>query len=170
MGKLSKEYEEDAPFSFIPMIDIVFLILIFFMCATRFKQVEKKLECFLPTDEGQMNVPHQLEKPEELSIFVKDNHRMRQSTDFNQRAMRKATYYLASRDATAITAAELYAKVAPFAVNPEQEVLIALYDETSDEADGKDQLVPFYNIVNVIDACKRAGINHIKFQAPAQHN
>lgn len=170
MGKLAKEYDEEAPFSFIPMIDIVFLILIFFMCATKFKQIESKLECFLPTDEGQMQVPHTLEKPEELSIFVRDNHGMRRSQDFNLRAMRKATYYMASRDASPVTdPGQLLSRLTQLASNPEQEVLIALYDETSDEAEGKDQLVPFFNIVNVIDVCKKAGITKIKFQAPAQH-
>ena len=48
--------------------------------------------------------------------------------------------------------------------NKDQEVLIALYDELND----KDQLVPFFNVVQVIDVCKAAGVVNIKFQAPAQ--
>jgi biopolymer transport protein ExbD len=35
-----------------PMIDCVFLLLIFFMCATKFKRLEKKLDAFLPEDQG----------------------------------------------------------------------------------------------------------------------
>jgi biopolymer transport protein ExbD len=35
-----------------PMIDCVFLLLVFFMCATKFKKLEKKLDAFLPDDAG----------------------------------------------------------------------------------------------------------------------
>ncbi len=168
--KMSDELDQDAPFSFIPMIDVVFLILIFFMLMP-FKQMEERLDCFLPTDEGQMSVPPTLEKPEELSIFVRDDHRMRQSSDFKLRATRKAAYYLASRDANPVADPfALLGRLSQLAGNPEQEVLIALYDESNDEADAKDQLVPFFNIINVIDVCKKAGITKIKFQAPAQHD
>lgn len=148
-----------------PMIDVVFLLLIFFMCATKFKQVEQRLDCFLPEDEGQMATPTQLKKPEELSIFVKDDHTMRGSSDFQTRAMRAATYYLASRDASPVREPlELLGRLQSLSANPEQAVLIALYNEDND----KDQLVPFYNIVKLIDVCKLAGIQNIKFQAPAQ--
>ena len=98
--KMVKELDKEAPFSFIPMIDVVFLILIFFMLMP-FKQIEERLDCFLPTDEGQMQVPKTLEKPEELSIFVRDNHSMRTSGDHKLRATRQAQFYLASRDANA---------------------------------------------------------------------
>ena len=50
------------------------------------------------------------------------------------------------------------------AANPEQQVLIALYDEYRE----KDQLVPFFNVVALLDVCKMAGIETVKFQAPAQ--
>ena len=35
-----------------PMIDVVFLLLIFFMCATKFKIPEASLDAFLPRDRG----------------------------------------------------------------------------------------------------------------------
>lgn len=165
MGKLADEFK-DPELCFTSLIDIVFLLLIFFMCASRFKQVEMKLDAFLPQDEGQNPVPvQQLKKPEELSIFIKDDHAMRGSSDFNLKATRKAQYYLASRDASPVTdPMQLLPKLQALASNPEQEVLIALYNEASD----KDQLVPFFNVVKVLDLCKTAGITKVKFQAPAQ--
>jgi biopolymer transport protein ExbD len=35
-----------------PMIDVVFQLLIFFMCATKFKTMEGRLDAFLPKDTG----------------------------------------------------------------------------------------------------------------------
>ena len=37
---------------FTPMIDVVFLLLIFFMCTLKFKTLENKLATYLPTDKG----------------------------------------------------------------------------------------------------------------------
>jgi biopolymer transport protein ExbD len=37
---------------FTPMIDVVFLLLIFFMCTLQFKTLEGKLATYLPTDRG----------------------------------------------------------------------------------------------------------------------
>lgn len=163
MMKRAKLADSDAPFSYISMIDIVFLILIFFMCATRFKQIEQKLDAFLPPDIGQEKTTRIVD-PEELTIFIRDDARMRKSTDFNIRAGREATYYLASRDASPVTdMTVLMPTLMRLAENPERKVLIAPYDEK----DGKDQLVPFFNVIRVVDACKAAGFRHIRFQAPA---
>ena len=166
MRKLTRETDDEAPFSYISMIDIVFLILIFFMCATRFKQIEKKLDAFLPTEEGPA-ASRVLVEPEEVTIYIQDNPRLRASTDFSLRATRKATYYLNSRDATPVTdMALLQSTLIRLGENPDRRVLIAPYDEK----DGKDQLVPFFNVIRVVDACKLAGLSHIRFQAPAVTN
>ncbi len=37
---------------FTPMIDVVFLLLIFFMCTLKFKTLENKLATYLPRDKG----------------------------------------------------------------------------------------------------------------------
>lgn len=158
---LSAEVKQDLT----PMIDVVFLLLIFFMCATKFKQVEQRLDAFLPIPDGLDGKKEQIIKAEELTVFVRDDAVMRASADFQTRAMREATYYLASRDATPVRDVnQLYQALAQIAANPEASVLIALYDEPR----GKDQLVPFFNVVKVIDLCKLAGIGSVKFQAPAQ--
>ncbi len=44
---------EEVKLSIIPMIDIVFLMLIFFMCATKFRTTEGMIEAFLPKNRGQ---------------------------------------------------------------------------------------------------------------------
>lgn len=159
-----KDRYEDPELCFTSLIDIVFLLLIFFMLAAKFKQTEQRLDCFLPVDEGQMPTVAPLKKPEELSIFIKDDVSAR-AGNFERRAVRRATYFLMSRDAQPVSDPnQLLSKLSQLASNPEQQVLIALYDEMRD----KDQLVPFFNVVALLDICKMAGIQIVKFQAPAQ--
>jgi len=44
---------EELELELTPMIDIVFLLLIFFMVATKFKSSEGMIKCFLPKNRGQ---------------------------------------------------------------------------------------------------------------------
>lgn len=164
MGKRTEQNHSEPELCFTSLIDIVFLLLIFFMCATKFRQTEQRLDCFLPCDEGQMPTQAPLKKPEELTVFIKDDVNAR-AGNFERRAVRRATYYLMSRDAQPVSDPnQLLAKLSQLASNPEQQVLISLYDEMRD----KDQLVPFFNVVALVDVCKMAGIQIVKFQAPAQ--
>ena len=59
--------DEKAELSLTPMIDISFLILIFFMCLP-FKTFEGKLAAFLPTDKGINPIPQ--EPPNEIKVSV----------------------------------------------------------------------------------------------------
>lgn len=44
---------EEAKVDFTPIIDIVFNLLIFFMCATKIRATEGAIQCFLPKNRGQ---------------------------------------------------------------------------------------------------------------------
>lgn len=59
--------EEDCELQMTPMIDVVFLLLIFFMCATDFKVPDYRVDANLPKDKGLRNV--QVKPPEELPEF-----------------------------------------------------------------------------------------------------
>jgi len=59
--------EDDAKLQLTPMIDVSFLILIFFMCLP-FKTLEGKLQAFLPTDKGINPTPQ--EPPNEFKVSV----------------------------------------------------------------------------------------------------
>ena len=59
--------EEEAKLELTPMIDVSFLILIFFMCLP-FKTLEGKLQAFLPTDKGINPTPQ--EPPNEIKVSV----------------------------------------------------------------------------------------------------
>ena len=52
MSMLKQIAEEESKLEMTPMIDVTFLLLIFFMCTIKFKTLEGKLEAFLPKDVG----------------------------------------------------------------------------------------------------------------------
>ena len=159
--KFAQEAEQKSEKSFTSLIDIVFLLLIFFMCATQFKQVEMRLDAFLPNGiKG--DDPH---IEEELSIFVKDDLIARKSPVHHVRATRQATFYPMSRDARPITDLnELHSILAQIhEAQPGTRILITPFNEDRD----RDQLVPFFNIVAVLDTCKLVGFQNVAFQAPA---
>ena len=51
--KGSRFVSEEVELDLTPMIDIVFNLLIFFMCATKFRTPEGMIESYLPKDKGQ---------------------------------------------------------------------------------------------------------------------
>ena len=59
--------QEECELQMTPMIDVVFLLLIFFMCATKFKVPDYRVDANLPKDKGLRNV--QIKPPEELPEF-----------------------------------------------------------------------------------------------------
>jgi biopolymer transport protein ExbD len=58
---------EEVKLELTPMIDISFLIIIFFMCLP-FKTLEGKLQAFLPTDKGINPIPQ--DPPNEIKVSV----------------------------------------------------------------------------------------------------
>jgi len=65
--------EEEAPISLMPLIDMVFLLLIFFLIATTFAQEERDLSVQLPgtMQEAPLSAP-----PQELIINIRANGEM----------------------------------------------------------------------------------------------
>ena len=57
MGILQDLQEDNADLEMTPMIDVTFLLLIFFMCTLKFKTLEGKLNAFLPKDVGVNTAP-----------------------------------------------------------------------------------------------------------------
>ena len=67
MGKHSKDVEEEAEMDLTPMIDCVFLLIIFFLCI-EFKSLEAKLQAYLPKDKGSQQF--KVEPQEQLSVRI----------------------------------------------------------------------------------------------------
>lgn len=62
----------DCKLEMTPMIDVTFLLLIFFMCTLKFKTLEGKLSAFLPKDVGVNTSPAQPKEKIEIRLDVKN--------------------------------------------------------------------------------------------------
>src|SRR5262245_56209261 len=45
--------DNPLPLNVVPLIDVIFCLLLFFMCSFHFKTLEGKMEAWLPTDKGE---------------------------------------------------------------------------------------------------------------------
>jgi hypothetical protein len=66
-----ERFTEDADMEMTPMIDVTFLLLIFFMCTLKFKNLEGKLAAYLPKDLGLSCFETESLEPLEVSIHVR---------------------------------------------------------------------------------------------------
>ncbi len=58
-NKAIEEATEEIKMEMTPMIDVTFLLLIFFLCSIKFKVLEGKLQTYLPKDVGVNTTPQQ---------------------------------------------------------------------------------------------------------------
>ena len=139
----AEDWELTLPIS---MIDVTFLLLIFFICTAKFKALEQRLDANLPKDEGQNVLKKKVEMVEEIrvKIFLKDKDRP--SSGVNLLVNR---FPVGNLNELARKLAELRQTM------PGLPVII----------DGR-QNVHFRWILGAVDACARAKITDVKFQAP----
>jgi len=135
---LEEEEQSEIPLS---MIDVIFLLLIFFIVCAKFKTQEKRLEAHLPKDEGQQPVVKKVEPPREARIKIRKLEDGR------------IQYYLDNTPCAGIN--DLTSKLGGLAADPTRSIVI----------DGKSK-VPFKYILAAIDACGMVGLTNVKFQAP----
>ena len=58
-SRAAQEASEEIKMEMTPMIDVTFLLLIFFLCSIKFKVLEGKLQTYLPKDVGVNTTPQQ---------------------------------------------------------------------------------------------------------------
>lgn len=63
--------QEEARMDMTPLIDVVFLLIIFFLCID-FRILEAKLPAWLPTDRGSIDVPQEPREQLRVKILVLD--------------------------------------------------------------------------------------------------
>ncbi len=136
--------EESSDFELpVSMIDVVFLLLIFFMCASKFKTLEQRLDAQLPKDQGptEGTPPPPPEHPD-LRIKISINGSGRPA--------------IVAGQYPCLDLNDLARKLKVLAgTTPDQPIVI----------DSR-QNVPFYVVLGAMDACSRARLTDIKFQAP----
>jgi biopolymer transport protein ExbD len=70
MSQLKDIAEEEHKMEMTPMIDVTFLLLIFFMCTIKFKTLEGKLSAYLPKDVGQSTSEAEPKEKVEIKLTV----------------------------------------------------------------------------------------------------
>jgi biopolymer transport protein ExbD len=157
------------------MIDVVFLLLIFFMCSMQFKSVEQKLDADLPKNEGQNPIPKKVEQPTEIRVKIYwangqgqviYNNKMPFPADWPGRivplsiagahiAMKVNKLQIRATSAGGPDLNELARTVRDLVARNEMPVVI----------DARAS-VPFRFVIGALDACARAEARDVKFQAP----
>ena len=68
MKKRPRFQLEEIRMNMAPMIDVTFLLLIFFMCTLKFKTLEGKLTAYLPKEVGRVDV--NVPQPEDIEVAL----------------------------------------------------------------------------------------------------
>jgi biopolymer transport protein ExbD len=75
---------EEAKLDMTPMIDVVFQLIIFFMCNIKYKTLEGRLDAYLPKDVGVNSAPAEQIEKVEITIKVSTPGEKRDPRDQNQ--------------------------------------------------------------------------------------
>lgn len=136
-----EEQDEEVRFDLpVSTIDVVFLLLIFFMCTARFKQTEKILDANLP-HEGGPEQRDDLTPVDPIHVKLWSDSAGRLAIGINSRENRVADIHeLASRLAV---------------LQRTMDGLSVLIDARRD--------VQYRHVIAAMDACKRAQIESVKF-------
>jgi len=125
-----------------PMIDVTFLLLVFFLCTLGFRPLEGRLEALLPKDRGERPAALQLAEPLDLQVLP-------DPTRPHGAAVRVAGRGLLAVDALEPLVRELLAS------DPGLRARLATAPGTTHGM-----------VVAVLDACVRGGLAEVGFVAP----
>jgi len=140
--------EDDAvSLNVTPLIDIIFCLCIFFICSFHFKEIQGKLDSWLPS-EGSHPVPVTNPVFDEIRIFVRSG---------------EGTTELAFGSRVCGSADDLEGLV-----KAAWDELVATGKPARVIIDG-DPGVPWKDVVDVLDRCRRRGIDNVEFAQPLPH-
>ena len=141
--------ENPVPVNCVALIDIIFCLCIFFMCSFHFKQLQGKIDTWLPKDRGIFGgEAGEIIKSEIVVV-------LRMSEDGTQVVRKVQNNPVASTDQELMS------------------TIIQLRDDYDKAGDTKYPLVidaspavPWKDVVHVMDLCKQNKIERIEFGAP----
>ncbi len=133
------------------MVDVIFCLCIFFMCSFHFKQVEGKIDTWLPKYGNQPGTPDDKIHLEEIRVF------MRWDADRNATTLKVGNTLVSSDDEMA---AAIRARKDDYAKTGKTEVPVII--------DAMDP-VPWHEVVHIVDQCKHEKLSPITFAEPMQY-
>jgi biopolymer transport protein ExbD len=139
--------ENPVAINVVPMVDVIFCLCVFFMCSMKFKQVEGKLDAWLPNDRGATSAPAPDEPAARIAIFF-DSRTQTSVVQFGHRVVRdEAELETLLREAR---------EDARRRKSPDAPAIL--------DADGR---VPWGKVVAVVNLCRRTGIRDVRFALAA---
>ncbi|MBU0754247.1 MAG: biopolymer transporter ExbD [Planctomycetes bacterium] len=142
-GNLTKAAAtEEVEMQMTPMIDVTFLLLIFFLCSIKFKLLDGKMQTYLPKDLG-VNTAPVITEMEKIDVNLKIDSKspLGFSIDINGRAVRDLTQFFQEVRRLHQSSADLKCTIYP-------------YDK-----------VQYGHVIKVVNECLRADMNQISFGA-----
>jgi biopolymer transport protein ExbD len=150
MKRKPVKYEEaNLDLQMAPMIDVVFQLIIFFMCSIHFKSLEGKLYSYLPRDKGMANTAVSDPILEEVRIkLIYAENRLPLLTRIK----------VGEKEFSDWDSLERYIKnIAPTLTTPKGDVIPVKIDP--------DDKIPAQSVVYVLNICKKAGVQKTEFAA-----
>jgi biopolymer transport protein ExbD len=153
-GNIGEASDNPVEINVTAMVDVIFCLCIFFMCSFHFKQIEGKIDTWLPDDKGNQS-GKVLDKVhlEEIRVFMR----------YDQ-ATGRTTRKIGSRSPVADDAeliSTIQAMKADYDRANKLEVPV-LIDSTAD--------VPWHQVVHVVDLCKAQKLSKIEFAEPMEYS
>jgi len=149
---IGEESDNPVEINVTAMVDVIFCLCIFFMCSFHFKQLEGKIDAWLPTNKGNQigQIDH---NPvlEEIRVF------MRWDPARNV-TIRKVTRTDVGSDAELMDA--IRARKGDYE-RAGKSVFPIIIDATAD--------VPWSDVIHVVDLCKTDRLTSIEFAEPMQY-
>lgn len=150
------------------MIDVTFLLLIFFMCSMNFKSVERALGAELPKHEGPGKGPP---PPPDIPVRVKIHWANARGQVIHSPQAAYPEIFDGARRPLSLAGAHVVMKVGRLGVRDLNELARTLGDLASRTSDisvviDARQAVPFKWVMGALDACARAKVKKVKFQSP----
>ena len=147
--KASQAQEANMELNMTPMIDVIFQLMIFFMCSIHFKSLEGKLYSYLPKSAG----------PESTRVFIPPIDEVRVRLVYAESSPLMARIKVGNIDFKDWGSLERHLKdLAPRLVMPDGLDIIPV----KIDADGN---VPAQAVVSVLNICKKAGVQKTEFAA-----
>ena len=155
--------EDDAiQLNVTPLIDIIFCLCIFFICSFHFKQLQGKLDSWLPKDKGNQSGGPTTANMDEIRIFVRRSSAGPTEIAYGSRAVGTLTGDPGSD-------AGIFDNLENLIATQYEEYRSAGKQDASVIIDGEPQ-VPWKDILTVLDRCKKRNIDKVEFAQPLPTN
>ncbi len=149
-GNIGEASDNPVEINVTAMVDVIFCLCIFFMCSFHFKQLEGKIDAWLPKEKGNQIGPPREIVLEEIRVFLR---------------------WDPEHNAT-------LRKIGSQVVDSDDQLLAALRQRKSDyDKAGKTEVpvlidamaaVPWQDVIHVLDLCKAERLAQIEFVEPMQ--